>query len=58
MKKKRKHDGKYGRGNDYRDTQMKIFIEAKDRGLDLRVKIDCCVTVNWSQPTGGSEDSP
>lgn len=37
---------------------MEILVEAKDRGLDLRViNTDGCFTTNCPQPTGGPEDS-
>lgn len=37
---------------------MEILIEAKDRGLDLRVNTDCRFTMNCPLPRGGPKDSP
>lgn len=37
---------------------MEILIEAKDRGLDLRINIDCCFTMNCPQSTGDQKEPP
>lgn len=53
MIKTSKHDRKYGEKSDCKDSWVEILIETKNRGLDLRVNIDCHFTVNYLQPTGG-----
>lgn len=52
------HDEKYGKGSDWRESLMEILIEAKDRGLDLRINIDCCFTMNCPQSTGDQKEPP